>query len=1273
MSIALIGPKKYDFQDLVCIKYMLQFYKFENIHFLVEPKGGEDAELTFTDTNNQQLRFEIQVKGSEKAVTIAEIAECLAHFPEKISSNFLLERIISDDYSHAVLVMSGRSTDSLQKFLPKGKWDGKANKTTSFTKKDAEEILIAIKSYSESFENTKLKTERKKHINQFIESVDIDQVKKSLSRLIVIDNVNDDSLTDASRKILRKDFHIPDDIFIDVINSLTEVIKEGKQCPKGINLPFFQKLNDKPVLSVRPKRYTPRGEEEAWISQLKSDNVLLFSGTPRVGKSNTAKWIGSEFQLIGYSILLTQHIDEAERFLLDSVSAPRLVVLDDPLGGIHSINKPFEKLSSLKKLVCNLRTNRKLIVAQGQECLLEITEAETLTEASIDHNDWINLTNAPKEFLLNYWESLRSDYSISTSLFSLIRSEIDKNELYIEPGCLTYIAVEHKKIATCTDIKQVLRFARRDANDLGKALAEDGCKNVLIGLALTTSHLEKVNEKELAFSLTNEKPRAYGYSNFLGTGISFGSDSQVEKIKFPKYQEIPKLPEKDLKSLNILEVRQIIEFDDIDQATFTHPFYRSAAESLINVNTRNSFPKIEKLLSNGLFCLSPATAKASARNLYWIFEQTKKEKDKTKLIELAESGLDSSYPSVRDICFEFLIDVTPNFDDKYKNEQSKWIYKINGNDLTSLEWVDGQPWYPMGEKRILNSGWPFDFNSDSDKAKQLLDDINNDAVMLISSKDAYDILTYLENEPDSLTHSVISRVLSVDEGLIRALGAKVWLKVNRQNDEPILDRIYSDLHPAVAEATIKSTVRSWGKFNAERQDTILSGLKKMVHQPVLANTIIDKLVVFEREHIMGKNPPWEVFSILLPIALLSISPSKKLNFGRLDAAVDAAIKELNPASILIIIESWITLIEKIAINEIPDDYALSVTDILLHTIQSNSSKRVELVTRLLSLNGTGPLVRVISDLIRHWDKLSSPEKDIVFSLIKADRKDKYWIKATILTANKAPRELLKLVLSDDSNYVLQPKIILNLKPEKLKAAFQMYIGKPQPLWWIGTHHREQKVWNQCIDFISSMPEHPLFHEAFDELLILGNRKQLCSVISNFDKKYADEIFKLMLEYNIDANPDFMPEVWSCLFDLAPTSDTCSAWIKQIASNASNILDDLTQAKKIIPKSYLNEFYSYFKADIAILNFLNELKKIKDGSEMELSKDILNTFIPTIKELFKVSPPLHYSTCHTAKSLLQNIGYSTLEIKFVHDRTEFLLKESQIKKVYTKEKITDWIF
>ncbi|MGF1759338.1 hypothetical protein L4D76_15630 [Photobacterium sagamiensis] len=1275
MSIALTGPGKYDFQDLVCINYILKFYDKDGVKFLVEPNGGEDAELSFLDDTGQSLQFEIQVKGSEEPVTYEKVAECLGHFPAYGTNDFLLERLLSNKNARAVLVMSGRASDSLQKYLPRGDWDGSIHKTTAFNQQEAQLVLNAVKAYAHSLPDTKTNISRKSHIDQFIKSVSVKDVREALSRLIVLDNVSNNSLTDSCRRILRKDFYIPDDMFSDTINGLTTIIKDGKTSQTDTIVPFLQKLNEKPVLSIQPKNYITRNQEDAWLEQLRKDDHLLLSGRPRVGKSNTAKWIASKYQEEGYSVLLTQHVDEAERFLLDPVSAPRLVVLDDPLGGVHPVNKPNESLGLLKKLITNLRPNRKLIVSQGQERLLEVTETEILADAGIGGTHWVDLSDVPVDLLLNYWEYLRGEFSISDNIFTMVHDSLKQGQFNIELGCLTYLASEHKKIQHNPSIDQVLRFARKNAIDLGKALNEEGCKNILMGLAITSSNLEPVEEKDLAYALTNCEPITYGYSHIATTYSSFGKTKDREIHVFPKYSHSPELSEADSDSLDLLELRCMVEYNDYDQATFSHPFYRSAAESLFKFSTRRIFPKIEQILTNGIFCLSPSTARASARNLNWIYERVKKDSDKVKVFELAKLGLNSSYPSVRDICFEFLIDNISSFPNECKNEQSKWIYKVNGKDLTILEWLDGQPWYPMGENMHLETPWFSTCNED--KAIQILSCINNDAAIVITPKDAYYVLTYLEDKPEELTHGAISRILSINEGLIRALAVKLWIKANRVNDSQILDRIFRDRHPAVAESIFKSAIRSWNQFNSERQNYLCTGLVKLADQPVLANAIIDDLVVFERPHKMGENPPWKVFAQLLPIALSSLPPNAKFDFGRLGCVVDEAIRILDLKSIIPIIDGWITLLEKLAVEKLPDDHALAVTGTLLKITKSNDKARAGLIRRLLYIKGTGPLVRVISDLMYDWAVLTDEEKELVIELLCTDSEDKYWRQAAVLTSHRVPYELLKLIAPDcrcQSSDMLQAEDILILPPKLLSSAVKMYIGEPQPLWWIGTHHREQNVWPKVIELIAHRPSHPLFKQAFNQLMFKGACTQLCLIVTKFGANHSDVLFELMFQYKLDTSGEFMPEVWEALFNVAPDTKTCSTWIEKMASHSLTILNSLEEAKEWIPKNFLNEFYSYFKSDLLIINALVNFVRLNDEESEYLTKDHLHQIKAGIAVLFEEHPPLHYDTCSFAQRMMQKLGYSSQETQFIQTRRDELIEKLKADNSVTKsEQITDWIF
>ncbi|AKL39264.1 hypothetical protein AB188_00980 (plasmid) [Serratia marcescens] len=205
MSIATIGPAKYDFQDFVCIKFALDFYKFENATLIVEGEGGEDAEIS-ADIDGTKIVYEIQVKGSEEHFGLPLLAECLSHFPAHEPTHFFLERLVNDPNRFAVMVMSGRANDSLQKFIPRGNWRGKEHSTIYFTLQEAELLIDAMRSHAESLKGSDLKAERKKYLNDYLTGIDRKSLTAAFKRLIIIDGIKDTDLRKVriSRSFLPK-------------------------------------------------------------------------------------------------------------------------------------------------------------------------------------------------------------------------------------------------------------------------------------------------------------------------------------------------------------------------------------------------------------------------------------------------------------------------------------------------------------------------------------------------------------------------------------------------------------------------------------------------------------------------------------------------------------------------------------------------------------------------------------------------------------------------------------------------------------------------------------------------------------------------------------------------------------------------------------------------------------------------------------------------------------------------------------------------------------
>ena len=82
-----------------------------------------------------------------------------------------------------------------------------------------------------------------------------------------------------------------------------------------------------------------------------------------------------------------------------------------------------------------------------------------------------------------------------------------------------------------------------------------------------------------------------------------------------------------------------------------------------------------------------------------------------------------------------------------------WVFKVNADNLESLEWHDEQPWYPMGENITLESSVLNIFRDF--KGEELIEEINNNNVVSISSEKAYNLLKTIERTPEKLTTIVM--------------------------------------------------------------------------------------------------------------------------------------------------------------------------------------------------------------------------------------------------------------------------------------------------------------------------------------------------------------------------------------------------------------------------------------------------------------------------------------------------------------------------------------
>ncbi len=1294
MSIETVGPQKYAFQDLVCVAILLQLHNKNNISFFVEPSNGEDARITLTDSTPIK-EIDIQVKGAKGDVTLANIAEYLAHFPHSQAENCLFDRLVSNPSLIVVFVMSGRCNDGASCYLSKLNWPFNPHERLKIKMNDARDLLKEFPLVlSPNSKSSSLEVERYNYLKKInAANYRVQSVRQALERLIIVEKIDEDFLMIKCGELLSRRYSIPDDRHQAAIERMKSVVFAGKDTKKNILPEFFPELISFMPSPLRPVGYISHGLEEVWIKTLSEKSVLLMSGSPRVGKTTAARWVAAEFSAKGYDVKETGDAEEAYRFIIDPSLAKRLVLMDDPFGDAHPTQNASHALTRIESFIKRLGVNRKLIIAQVQDRLLEVTSKSVIAEIKTVGHPWLDMSKPSSTFLSNLWSQLQIDHEISEPLASIVLEALSKGELKLEAGCLEYLAIHHQNIDDPTDLGKIVRLAHENASSLARALKSENYKPFLLGLAATTNHNQSIAITDLAYVLGSGGGERLAISSISAIACTMGVSSHAPKTKLIKeYETTPETDRVTDSVIESLEQRRMIEWKLGNSLMFAHSFYRSAAEFLFQDGTRQSEEEIITILDRGVFCLSPHTSRATARNLNWIYHSLKQEHFKVKLVEIAIDALDSSYPSTRDIAFGFLVRNLSAMPSEIHQDLPSWVSRVSWLSLNNVEWVEGEPIFPMGEKITIEADPLLDL--EKIKYNEYLNLFAKKDASFVQPKDAWELVRMLGHHPERMDENIISRLLGYDEALIRAQAIWVWLKHPREKDSDILDQIFTESHPAIAQMILKGIREVWSLTNSERKTSLLQGLKKVACLSTTACVLIDTLVKYGRENFEQDKSPWEVFEVALPIVLDALPVSAKINDARLFDVIQKAKTKLSTESILVVIDSWIGYVERIAKIKTPSDFMLGVTSILIEVTKGLKETRMQRVKKLLELNGTGSVMRVISDLVDDWQHLMDFEKDLIIGKLNESRIDSNWLRAVVLVRDEVPIELETEILpkgirlkdqSIDQLYIQNPQLFL--------AAIQIYCGHPQPLWWIGTHHRGEKVWKFLVEKIACDALHPLFKMAWEEISMKGEGDYVANFVRAVGSAHAEQVFDILLSIKVKTTGYFMPEAWSALFELVSDRTIRSKWIKAMASHAFSVLDDLAEFLEWLPdNSLFEEFLGHFPNDKQLLTLSHTMcgafDKIKGNHTGINSVELLDSdgfgenipemqvmIIGLLHKTFVHLPPLHHGTCDTFRNRVRKIDeFSKILPEIDQYRKSLFDKEKNVyRSLEQEEKVNDWIW
>lgn len=652
MSIEITGPLKYRLQDHVCALLAVLASGDPSISLQIEPKNGEDALLTCVEQGGTRT-IEVQVKGSTAAITHDVLANWLAHFPPHQDCGSLLERLVNDPQRSVLFVASGRSNDAVYPHAVQ--LSVRATHVTNglITAATAQAMRAGLHKHSTATPSTDkdLAKRRRANIGKQLLVVPPATLQTTLQRVLIAEQLDELSILQQIRHELERRHRVVPDLVDAITRHITDVVVRQKN--QGVDvMPEVEAViaSGRAIDPLVNATYVSRGEESELQSRLSTDSALLLTGAPRVGKTSCARRLASMLQSQGYSVRICTDVSEAERYLSEPVTGNRAVLVDDPLGGAHAADNASRELTRLGALIPKLGNGRRLIVSQAQDRLLQVSRCQSVSQVRTGGLPWVEMGIGAKSFLGELWNSLTIVYAVPSALGALLAEAIEAETLLLEPGCLVYLAANHDRLDVDATLEDIIRYARLDSKSLGDALREENLAPLMSALAIASTPALSTAELELAFVLDDQRTDRPGESNIKGIMTSWGGRAlDTQRAPPPSYLPPPALSAQQANDLDRLELRRMVNRAS-RRYTFSHPFYRASAESLVDAATTRSTEAALSVLERALFTIAHDTARAAATNLGWVHRNLDTEEGRQGVINLAVRGLHSIFPAVRDLC-----------------------------------------------------------------------------------------------------------------------------------------------------------------------------------------------------------------------------------------------------------------------------------------------------------------------------------------------------------------------------------------------------------------------------------------------------------------------------------------------------------------------------------------------------------------------------------------------------------------------------------------------
>ncbi|MGH8037744.1 MAG: hypothetical protein ACREPD_08395 [Stenotrophomonas sp.] len=427
MNIAIIAPEKFEFQDLVCIDIALRSRSLDRVQMFAEPAGGEDGQLEFACLG-AAATVEVQVKGSESALDLAKLASHLAHFPDRKGEGTLLDRLIQDERRFALFVISGRCVDAVSSFLIKRMPEDILQRSVSAPSAEAfrRDYSRALGTLAE--DGTTLWQTRHAHLIKTAAEIDQAALRSALGRVLILEQQTSEDVQTRIMNTLAE-LGVPTGSAAHAIGEMRARVQGAKGDRIDVLASICDVIERHAPSTMRPSDYVSRGLEDQMLAGLLASHVLLLSGSPRTGKTFTARELASKLQVKGYEAKECFSVLEASRFLLDGARAWRVAILDDPFGGTHPVPNSAQELAQLKDLVLRANATKLLIVVQAKDRIFGVFNTSSLSGARLRSHAWVDLDAHSAELATKLWRDLGSRGKVSSVLYQSVLDAFGGGEI----------------------------------------------------------------------------------------------------------------------------------------------------------------------------------------------------------------------------------------------------------------------------------------------------------------------------------------------------------------------------------------------------------------------------------------------------------------------------------------------------------------------------------------------------------------------------------------------------------------------------------------------------------------------------------------------------------------------------------------------------------------------------------------------------------------------------------------------------------------------------